>query len=267
MINKNYQFCNNCGKRGHSFGQCRQPITSIGVIGFRYNTTDKQVEYLLICRKDSLGYVDFVRGKYNIHNKQHLMNIIDEMTNTEKENLISLTFDELWDGLWVNEYGLKYRNDEKISREKFQHLKLGIVTTNGTYTLEDLIRASGTNWTNPEWGFPKGRRNYMEKDISAGIREFEEETGIHRQNMDIIQNIVPYEEVFTGSNYKSYKHKYFIARIQSEESLENYQISEVSRLKWFSYEDANDIIRSYNLEKKDILNKINKMLQMHRLIV
>ena len=120
---------------------------------------------------------------------------------------------------------------------------------------------------NPEWGFPKGRRNYMEKDISAGIREFEEETGIHRQNMDIIQNIVPYEEVFTGSNYKSYKHKYFIARIQSEESLENYQISEVSSLKWFSYEDANDIIRSYNLEKKDILNKINKMLQMHRLIV
>ena len=80
MINKNYQFCNNCGKRGHSFGQCRQPITSIGVIGFHYNPTDKQVEYLLICRKDSLGYVDFVRGKYNIHNKQHLMNIIDEMT-------------------------------------------------------------------------------------------------------------------------------------------------------------------------------------------
>ena len=254
MINKNYQFCNNCGKRGHSFGQCRQPITSIGVIGFHYNPTDKQVEYLLICRKDSLGYVDFVRGKYNIHNKQHLMNIIDEMTNTEKENLIALTFDELWDRLWVNEYGLKYRNDEKISREKFQHLKLGIVTTNGTYTLEDLIRASDTNWMDPEWGFPKGRRNYMEKDISAGIREFEEETGIHRQNIDIIQNIVPYEEVFT-------------AHIQSEESLENYQISEVSSLKWFSYEDAIDIIRSYNLEKKDILNKINKMLQMHRLIV
>ena len=65
-------------------------------------------------------------------------------------------------------------------------MQLGIVTTNGTYTLEDLIRASDTNWMNPEWGFPKGRRNYMEKDISAGIREFEEETGIHRQNMDII---------------------------------------------------------------------------------
>ena len=28
-----------------------------------------------------------------------------------------------------------------------------------------------------EWGFPKGRRNFQEKDIVCGIREFEEETG------------------------------------------------------------------------------------------
>ena len=266
MMNKNYHFCNNCGKRGHTFGQCRQPITSIGVIGFRYNTLHKRFEYLLICRKDSLGYVDFVRGKYSIHNKQHLMNIVNEMTSDEKNRLLTFTFNELWNGLWVNEYGLKYRNDEKISREKFQHLKLGVITTNGTYTLDDLVEASTTQWTDPEWGFPKGRRNYMEKDISAGIREFEEETGIDRQNIDIIQNVVPYEEVFTGSNYKSYKHKYFLACITSEESLEHYQTSEVSKLNWFSYEQACNIIRSYNLEKKNILNKINKLLETFRLI-
>ena len=29
-----YQFCNNCGKTGHSYNQCSKPITSNGIIAF-----------------------------------------------------------------------------------------------------------------------------------------------------------------------------------------------------------------------------------------
>ena len=57
----NINFCNNCGKQGHTYQQCRKPITSIGIILYRIN--NKNTEYLLIRRKDSLGYVDFIRGK------------------------------------------------------------------------------------------------------------------------------------------------------------------------------------------------------------
>ena len=35
MYNKKNIFCNNCGKIGHLFHQCKIPITSIGVITFR----------------------------------------------------------------------------------------------------------------------------------------------------------------------------------------------------------------------------------------
>ena len=55
-----------------------------GVIAFRlsyYNT----IEYLLICRKDTLGYIDFMRGKYNLFNKSQLQNLFDEMTINEKK--------------------------------------------------------------------------------------------------------------------------------------------------------------------------------------
>ena len=45
------------------------------------------------------------------------------------------------------------------------------------YNIESLINNSKTNWITPEWGFPKGRRNYMETDNSCAIREFNEETG------------------------------------------------------------------------------------------
>ena len=28
------QFCNNCGKIGHSYNQCTKPITSLGMVAF-----------------------------------------------------------------------------------------------------------------------------------------------------------------------------------------------------------------------------------------
>ena len=63
---KTYNFCNNCGKQGHLYQHCKSPITSIGVIAFK--KIENQHKYLMICRKDSLGYVDFMRGKYPIFN-------------------------------------------------------------------------------------------------------------------------------------------------------------------------------------------------------
>jgi len=81
-----YQFCNNCGKTGHSYNQCSKPITSNGVIAF--TKSGKSVKYLLICRKDTLGYVEFLRGKYPLYNKEYIQNIINEMTVQEKANLL-----------------------------------------------------------------------------------------------------------------------------------------------------------------------------------
>ena len=43
----------------------------------------------MICRKDSLSFVDFMRGKYNITNTQHILNLITEMTITEKEMILN----------------------------------------------------------------------------------------------------------------------------------------------------------------------------------
>ena len=40
------KFCNNCGKYGHIYNKCKNPITSNGIIAFRYGETE--LEYLLI---------------------------------------------------------------------------------------------------------------------------------------------------------------------------------------------------------------------------
>ena len=68
MSSKNI-ICNNCGKQGHQFHQCKLPITSYGIILFRPSL--KGTQYLMIRRKHTLGFVDFIRGKYSIYNKNY----------------------------------------------------------------------------------------------------------------------------------------------------------------------------------------------------
>ena len=194
------------------------------------------------------------------------MNIISEMTLEEKQRLLNNDFDTLWHQLWGDDINTQYRGEEKISRDKFELLKTGILINNNEYSLESLIKESNTEWTETEWGFPKGRHNNQEKDLLCALREFEEETGYSRDIINIVQNILPLEEIFTGSNYKSYKHKYFIAFM--EEGSYNstlFQFTEVSKMEWKTYDDAMNIIRPYNLEKKNILTRVENILNIYKL--
>jgi ADP-ribose pyrophosphatase YjhB (NUDIX family) len=264
---KSFNFCNNCGKTGHLFHQCNNPITSIGIIVFK--ETPEGIKFLLIRRKDSLGYIDFLRGKYPLGNKIYLLNIIKEMTMEEKNNLLTNDFDPLWKNLWGENIGIQYRGEEKISREKFNTLKAGYTISQNTYSLQSLIDELPNTWDEPEWGFPKGRRNYQEKDIGCALREFVEETGLENYEINIVQNLVPFEEIFIGSNFKSYKHRYYLAKLINGENNNreenNFQRSEVSKMGWYSYEECFKKIRNYNLEKLEVLTRVNTIIQKYNL--
>lgn len=262
-------YCNNCGKRGHSFNKCMLPITSIGIVCYREVANpslngDKKYEYLMICRKDSFGYIDFIRGKYPLNSITYLKNIFYEMTEKEKTSLIAYDFKSLWSNLWNGSSSSKYQVEYKKAYKKFKQLEEGIKIEDTFYTLDRFIQESNSNWKEPEWGFPKGRRNYNENDFQTAIREFCEETGFKSNMISIIRNLMPYEEVFTGSNFKSYKHKYYIAQLNSniEYDLEHYQSSEVSKIKWCSLEECLMKIRPYNCEKVKLITNIDKMLKM-----
>jgi len=78
---------------------------------------------------------------------------------------------------------------------------------------------------------------------------------------------MPFEEIFIGTNYKSYKHKYFLAHTTELDSkyLKNFQVSEVSKLEWKTLDECLKSIRPYNLEKKNLINQINKVLHDYKL--
>lgn len=263
-------YCNNCGKQGHVYNQCKMPITSIGFIVFRKRAGTNKYEYLLIRRKDSLGYVDFVRGNYTFHQKQHLLNLLEEMTTQEKEYLLdpSITFQDIWRKMWGNSNYYHNRHEEMASKRKFDLLRgKGATIQNEVVTLQSLFNELDTSWNEPEWGFPKGRRNYQERDIMCGFREFEEETGLSRNDLNIMSNLIPYEEIYTGSNYKTYKHRYFLAYYTKEnQDVMTFQKTEVSKMEWKTLDEALLCIRPYNEERRRLLRNIEKMITTYPLV-
>ena len=254
--------CGNCGKTGHLFHQCKMPITSLGIVAFA--VIEGETRYLMIRRKDTLGFMDFMRGKYSLYNREYLLNLLNEMTVHEKRDLLENDFDTLWKRLWCNQSG-QYRTEEEASRDKFNALLSGVMSQGETFTLAELVSASTTSWEEAEWGFPKGRRNHNEKDVDCAMREFEEETGYYAG--DIIENIQPFEEIFMGSNYRSYKHKYYLMKMDAvdEGKSRSFDKSEVSKIEWKSYEECLKSIRSYNLEKKRVIEDIHKCLRLFSL--
>ena len=90
------------------------------------NNYDKNIEYLLIRRKNSLNYVEFIRGKYDINNFDYLIKTFNLITIPEKEMIKNKSFQYLWKDLWgsnTNIDNLEY----KESLEKFTLLKNGFI--------------------------------------------------------------------------------------------------------------------------------------------
>ena len=118
-MNKN-SLCNNCGKHGHLYSTCKLPIISYGIILFRQS--NKGLQYLMIRRKDSFGYIDIIRGKYTPHNIPQIQRSIDEMSLEEKHRLMNEPYENLWKMLW-GDNGIQHRGEGSSLAKKFEALK------------------------------------------------------------------------------------------------------------------------------------------------
>lgn len=261
--------CTNCGKIGHLFRDCTCPIMSFGIIAVHFDSEDiaaknellcsekshvsgreliPRMKFLLIQRKDSLNFVEFVRGKYMPNDLNYLINMIKNMTISEQMKLLNFSFEELWKNVWGRS-SKTHRNDYEISLNKYNQI---------SKLLPKLIEENPSQWKEPEWGFPKGRRNEHESDLHCAIREFEEETNIHKNTFKILDNILPVSETFFGSNHVHYCHKYYLAVFDSQvevrvASQNHHMIREIGDIRWLSFDEALQKIRPDNIEKREIL--------------
>jgi ADP-ribose pyrophosphatase YjhB (NUDIX family) len=288
-MNSPKNICLNCGKNGHMSKTCHQPIVSYGIICFKLcndininNETIEQFFYnkfidisdfnyqhlnnikyipdfynkiklLMIRRKSSLNFVEFVRGKYDINNKEHLLKIFKLMTRNENILIKIASFDVLWNELWQDTATLKiYQKEFKLSKNKYNELK-----KNNFYGFLDDNNLS--QYIEPEWGFPKGRKNINEKNLKCAVREFSEETNCNINDLHILERLNCLEEDYEGSNMIKYKHVYYIASIENNEELKIINMNqqyEISDIKWFTISEAVEKIRPYYVDRIKIIFQI-----------
>ncbi len=236
--------CRNCGNYGHKLRNCKFPRLSYGIILFN----DKN-EIVMIEKHDSISYIEFIRGKYSTDNDDYIQLLIDRMSLDEKEKILKLTFEELWDDIWYSE-----NNSKELCKSK---KKYEIIKDN----IELFIKKSKKQYKYNEWEIPKGRRNDNEEDKECAIREFKEETDIDKSYYDIFDNILPFKEYYIGSNNIQYKNIYYLALLKNNISLEINdknieQVCEVKNIKWINKDNYKKYIRDYSDYKFKLLNEI-----------
>jgi 8-oxo-dGTP pyrophosphatase MutT (NUDIX family) len=212
----------------------------------------------MIQRKDSLSFVEFIRGKYNIQDEAYIGKLLRGMTQKEQHLIATKAFPELWFEVWGESSSVRsHRADYESSERRYAQI---------SERLSVLLQENLSKWTEPEWGFPKGRRNPYETDICCAIREFQEETGLSTNDFTILHNTHSISETFFGSNQVHYCHKYYIAvchkSIEVVMNMNNFHmIREVGNIRWCSLDEATSKIRPDNVEKREILLKAGKIMK------
>lgn len=291
--------CNNCGSSSHIFKYCDSPICSYGIIllfldienpiktkiieklintNHDYNNENKEIivndyndmelfsimknciKMLLIQRKHSVGFIEFVRGRYNINNVEGIIFLFKQMTQYEIDKIKEGIFDDLWDYLWgcnkskvshFNDYTVSKNKYEKLKKESTEYLNLNFYVTNIT-----------PDYKYAEWGFPKGRKNSINEDnMKTAQREFTEETNYGIDDYFILDKINPIEESLIGTNGINYKHIYYIAIAKTDDQpkIDEFnlnQINEIGDINFFLFEDIVNVLRPYHTEKKKIVTQL-----------
>ena len=148
---------------------------SVGLCLIRYRPEQTRLvpEVLLVCKRYTYAYFDFIYGKC-----KNSRATLDKMTADEKFDILSGDFERMWYRIWFNHpkpptyMMLKNRFEAKYMLDGGKRLRAEIEQSVNSPRL---------------WDIPKGRKQPRESDVVCAVRELYEETGVSRR----LYNIVP----------------------------------------------------------------------------
>ncbi len=249
-------------------------IVSYGIICYHGKPQKvKSMKYLMIMRRNTFAYIEFVRAKYDLLDPEYIQRLFDNMTLYEKEMIKNNNFNYLWNRLWCiknNSVGQR-RNQSDFYRGiiKFNILKKGFFNVNDNifYNTEKFINNCKTSYVKPEWYFPKGRKNFQEENIVCAMREFCEETNIPENMIELDDTMKPIIEEHTGTNNVKYRTILYPARYLKDNlpklmmtTKNKFQKQEIGDVRWFSFEEGVSLFRDYEVEKRKTLVSFHKKI-------
>jgi 8-oxo-dGTP pyrophosphatase MutT (NUDIX family) len=208
---------------------------------------------LMVRRKDSMSYMEFVRGKYDTVNLDLVNRLILNMTAAEQDSIINNDFETLWTNLWGN--GRDFKSTEyENAKSKFESLDILNIVSN-----------FHSPYNEPEWGFPKGRRGRGESDLECAVREFNEETNISPEAYTILPDMI-LTETFTGTNGINYRHTYFVALLKDSRTIDTnqkltlVQRREISAVGWKTLAECSKITRPHYAERRQMIEELKEQV-------
>lgn len=242
---------------------------SVGAEGIRYSgpndirtfcTYKNNIRFMMVRRRHTLGFMEFIRGRYSVDNIDGIISLFSQMTSEEMVCISKSSLDELWTICWSsseNKSCFQYEYEE--SKRKYNRLRSS--TTEDVKNLDYYVKNVKPRWKNAEWGFPKGRRNSYESDIMCGLREFHEESGVNDGEYVVLDRIKPLCEDMVGTNNVCYRHIYYPALSTTNKlpvitATNLSQSSEIGEIGWFTYDEAMNLIRPHHTERKRLLTEL-----------
>ncbi len=219
----------------------------------RSSELNPKIKFLMIQRKKSLGYLEFIRGRYSLDDPNGIYHLLEQMTPQELADIENKDFDYLWNNLW-DEKNIRNKNHHKeyvTSKQKFYQLKLNKI---------DLIKSVKPLFTFNEWGFPKGRREAYESDLVCALREFEEETDYKDNQYSVLEECKSIRENLIGTNGINYAHNYFLTILHEINEFYDESNREIGNIKVMNINECLDVIRPYHKNKIKIIKNIYTVL-------
>lgn len=257
--------CNNCFKIGHFYKDCDKPLMSYGLCC--YKKVEDEYYFLMVLRRNTFTYIEFLRGLYDILDYDYLKNLFNKMSNEEKEKIKTENYKNLWNDIWMIEDNTRIKNKTEFYKGiiKFNILKNGFYHDDKKYSLDNFINDSNNKYDNAEWYFPKGKKNKGETDKETSLREFIEETNISKEKIRISDK--NFNEIHLGSNGKEYKTIFYLAEYINDDykkitedfynGVKNeYQRLEIGNMKWISLTELKNYFRKYEETKKELINQL-----------
>ena len=247
----------------------------------------EKTKFLLVRRRNTIGYIEFIRGRYSINNLSSIINLFNQMIKEEIEFIKNNNFNTIWDDLWGDKYynlpvdyisfnkqlltnskELQYNLNKLSPKDRafyisvhlkdysVSKIKFDIFIDNKI--LDKIYNKLDIKYNQAEWGFPKGRRNIYESNLECAIREFNEETNLDVNNINIMNRIYPIHEELIGTNNIKYRHNYFLSfseLLELDVKASNQRL-EIGDIGWFSYTEVKQLIRLYHTNRLKIIDDI-----------
>lgn len=205
-------------------------VSSFGVACVRKNPDTGCYEVLMIKKRHTYAFIEFIRGVYDPYKHRDLEYMFDCMTITEKSLIQTRSFSTLWN--YCNGEPVKSSDRSIYSRACRKYAQL--LEQDGV--LQKLL--NNTKNAALLWEIPKGRSNKKETPLTSAIREFEEETGLDKDSYRILfdEGTIEYSFVDCGVNYK---YIYYLAvmvgnKVPTYDYTNEHMLRELSEIRFLT---------------------------------